>query len=101
MGIVHIPCTATAIIRGIVKRQLLPLTDPKNSLVGIGLNNAPHVYTSLAGLFDVTVMLNMNNASYLMHTELAQWEWTAFGGLLAGVARDKSAFIVTAAFVCF
>ena len=101
MGIVHIPRSAAAIIRGMAKRQLSPLSDHEKSLVGIGPNNPPHVYTSRAGLFDVDVMMHMNNASYLTHAELARWEWSAFGGVLAGTARDKAAFIVTAATVRF
>ena len=32
--------------RGTIKRQLSPLSDDEKSLVGIGLNNPPHVYTS-------------------------------------------------------
>ena len=99
MGIVHIPRTAAAVIRGAAKRHLSSLSDKEKSHVGIGLNNPPHVYTSRAGMFDVDIMMHMNNASYLSHAELARWEWTAFGGLLAGSVRDKAAFIVTAATV--
>ncbi|KAL3792647.1 hypothetical protein ACHAW5_005101 [Stephanodiscus triporus] len=83
------------------KRQFSPLSDHEKSLVGIGPNNPPYVYTSRAGLFDVDIMWHMNNASYLNHAELARWEWTAFTGLLAGSRRDKTPFIVTAATVRF
>ena len=46
MGIIHIPRTIAAACRGTIKRQLSPLSDDEKSLVGIGLNNPPHVYTS-------------------------------------------------------
>lgn len=82
MGIVHIPRTIAAIVRGITKRRLSPLSEKEKSLVGVGINNPPHIYTSRAGLFDVDLMFHMNNASYLTHAELARWEWTAFGGTL-------------------
>ena len=101
MGIVHIPRTAAAILRGTLKRRLSPLSDVEKSLVGMGPTNPPHVYSSRAGLLDVDVMLHMNNASYLTHAELARWEWTAFGGTLAANLRTKSYFIVAASMVRF
>mmetsp|Transcript_3031 Transcript_3031/g.6645 ORF Transcript_3031/g.6645 Transcript_3031/m.6645 type:complete len:219 (+) Transcript_3031:183-839(+) len=101
MGIVHIPRTAAAVFKGLAKRQLSPLSDHEKSLVGIGSNHPPHVYSSRAGLFDVDLMFHMNNASYLTHAELARWEWTAFGGTLAANLRTQSYFIVTASMIRF
>jgi acyl-CoA thioesterase FadM len=101
MGIVHIPRTIAAITRGMVKRRLSPLSENEKSLVGVGLNNPPHIYSSRAGLFDVDLMFHMNNASYLTHAELARWEWTAFGGTLAESMRSASPFIVSASFIRF
>ena len=101
MGIVHIPRTIAAIVKGIAKRQLSPLTEKEKSLVGVGLKNPPHIYSSRAGLFDVDLMFHMNNASYLTHAELARWEWTAYGGTLAESFRSASPFIVSASFIRF
>jgi acyl-CoA thioesterase FadM len=101
MGIVHIPRTAAAIAKGYIKRRMSPLSDREKSLVGLGFQQPPYVYTSRAGLFDVDVMLHMNNASYLTHAELARWEWTAFGGTLDANIRSKSYFIVTASMIRF
>lgn len=101
MGVVHIPRTAAAIAKGYIKRRLSPLSDTEKALVGIGLKNQPYVYSSRAGLFDVDVMLHMNNASYLTHAELARWEWTAFNGTLDANIRSKSFFIVTASMIRF
>jgi acyl-CoA thioesterase FadM len=101
MGVVHIPRTIAAIVRGMTKRRLSPLSDNEKSLVGVGLNNPPHIYSSRAGLFDVDLMFHMNNASYLTHAELARWEWTAFGGTLAESMRSSSPFIVSASFIRF
>ena len=101
MGIVHIPRTAAAVVKGYMKRRMSPLSDTEKSLVGLGFNQPPHVYTSRAGLFDVDIMLHMNNASYLTHAELARWEWTAFGGTLEANIRSKSYFIVAASMIRF
>lgn len=101
MGIIHVPRTIAAIARGVTKRRLSPLSDKEKSLVGVGPNNLPHIYSSRAGLFDVDLMFHMNNASYLTHAELARWEWTAFGGTLAESIRLKSPFIVSASFIRF
>lgn len=101
MGIVHIPRTAAAIAKGYWKRRMSPLSNTEKSLVGLGFNQPPHVYTSRAGLFDVDVMLHMNNASYLTHAELARWEWTAFGGTLEANIKSKSYFIVAASMIRF
>ncbi|KAL7548040.1 hypothetical protein ACHAWF_011327 [Thalassiosira exigua] len=101
MGVVHIPRTSFAAARGYLKRRSSPLTDKEKRLVGIGAKNPPHVYTSRAGLFDVDLMLHMNNASYLTHAELARWEWTAFTGMLGAALRTKTFFIVTASMVRF
>jgi acyl-CoA thioesterase FadM len=101
MGLIHIPRTATAIAKGFIKRRLSPLSDTDKSLVGLGFQNQPYVYTSRAGLFDVDLMLHMNNASYLTHAELARWEWTAFNGTLEANLRSKSFFIVAASMIRF
>jgi len=101
MGIVHIPRTIAAVVRGMTKRRLSPLSENEKSLVGVGLKNPPHIYSSRAGLFDVDLMFHMNNASYLTHAELARWEWTAFGGTLAESMRSSSPFIVSASFIRF
>ena len=98
MGLVHVPRTAAAVLKGTIKRHLSPLTDKEKMLVGIGKDN-PHVYTSRAGIFDVDIMFHMNNASYLSHAEYARWEWSAFSGLMSKSFRDKAPFIVTGAFV--
>ncbi len=101
MGIVHIPRTIAAIVKGMVKRRLSPLSDTEKSSIGVGLKNPPHIYSSRAGLFDVDLMFHMNNASYLTHAELARWEWTAFGGTLAESFNSASPFIVSASFIRF
>ena len=101
MGIVHVPRTVFAIAKGYFKRRTSPLPDAKKSLVGIGFKQPPYVYSSHAGLFDVDVMLHMNNASYLTHAELARWQWTAFGGTLEANIRSKSYFIVAASMIRF
>lgn len=101
MGIVHIPRTAAAVLKGIAKRRLSPLSEQEKSLVGIGLNHPPHVYSSRAGVFDVDLMFHMNNASYLTHAELARWEWSAFNGTLAANLATKSYFIVSASMIRF
>jgi len=97
MGIIHIPRTIAASIRGAVKRHLSPLSDHEISLVGT--SEVPHIYTSRAGIFDVDLMGHMNNASYLQHAELARWEWSAFGKSLLPAFRTKSFFIVTASMI--
>ncbi|EED94502.1 predicted protein [Thalassiosira pseudonana CCMP1335] len=101
MGLVHLPRTAFAVARGYMKRQISPLSDSEKSLVGLGFQHPPHVYSSHAGLFDVDIMLHMNNASYLTHAELARWEWSAFGGTLDANLKSKSFFIVTASMIRF
>ncbi|KAK1740815.1 hypothetical protein QTG54_008910 [Skeletonema marinoi] len=97
MGIIHIPRTVAASLRGVVKRKLSPLSDKDISLVGT--IDVPHIYTSRAGIFDVDLMGHMNNASYLNHAELARWEWSAFGGSLAQAFKTRSFFIVTASMI--
>lgn len=101
MGIVHIPRTAVAVAKGLVKRRISPLTESEKSVIGVGMSNAPHVYTSRAGAFDVDIMFHMNNASYLTHAELARWEWSAFNGTLSECFRTNSFFIVTASMLRF
>lgn len=96
MGIIHIPRTIAASVRGAVKRRLSPLSDQEISLVGI---SQPHIYSSRAGIFDVDLMGHMNNAAYLQHAELARWEWSAFGGSLSQAIKTKSFFIVTASII--
>lgn len=96
MGIIHIPRTIAASVRGAVKRRLSPLSDQEISSVGI---SQPHIYSSRAGIFDVDLMGHMNNAAYLQHAELARWEWSAFGGSLAHAINTKSFFIVTASII--
>lgn len=96
MGIIHIPRTIAASVRGAVKRRLSPLSDQEISLVGI---SKPHIYSSRAGIFDVDLMGHMNNAAYLQHAELARWEWSAFGGSLSQAVKTKSFFIVTASII--
>ena len=90
MGLIHIPRTIAASIRGVVKRRLSPLSDQD---VGI---SKPYIYSSRAGIFDVDIMGHMNNAAYLQHAEYARWEWSAFGGSLARAFQTNSFFIVTA-----
>ncbi|KAL7500417.1 hypothetical protein ACHAWT_008891 [Skeletonema menzelii] len=90
MGIIHIPRTIAASIRGAVKRHLSPLSDQD-----IGISK-PYIYSSKAGIFDIDAMGHMNNAAYLQHAEFARWEWSAFGGSLAQAFKTKSFFIVTA-----
>ncbi|KAK1740828.1 acyl-CoA thioesterase [Skeletonema marinoi] len=97
MGIIHIPRTIAAALRGAIKRRLSPLSDQEISLVGT--KDVPHIYSSRAGLFDVDLMGHMNNASYLQHAELARWEWSSFGGSLAQSFKTKSFFIVTASMI--
>ena len=99
MGIIHIPRTIAASLRGVVKRKLSPLSDKDISLVGT--IDVPHIYTSRAGIFDVDLMGHMNNASYLQHAELARWEWSAFGGSLVQAFKTQSFFIVTASMIRF
>ncbi|KAL7521382.1 hypothetical protein ACHAWX_006053 [Stephanocyclus meneghinianus] len=101
MGIVHIPRTFAAIAKGYWKRRTSPLSDREKSLVGLGFQQPPYVYTSRAGLFDVDVMFHMNNASYLTHAELARWEWSSFGGILDANLKSRSYFIVTASMIRF
>ena len=101
MGIVHIPRTAAAVAKGYIKRRMSPLSDHEKSLIGLGFQQPPYVYSARAGLFDVDVMLHMNNASYLTHAELARWEWSAFGGALEANIRSQSFFIVTASMIRF
>ena len=97
MGIIHIPRTIAASLRGAVKRRLSPLSEQEMSLVGTP--DVPHIYTSRAGMFDVDLMGHMNNAAYLQHAELARWEWSAFGGSLAQAFKTRSFFIVTASMI--
>ncbi|KAL9185375.1 hypothetical protein ACHAXT_003152 [Thalassiosira profunda] len=101
MGLVHGPRTVAAVCRGLARRRLSPLSDTEKALVGVGTSNPPHVYSARAGLFDVDLMLHMNNASYLTHAELARWEWTAYNGTLGANFRSQSFFIVTASFIRF
>jgi len=101
MGIVHIPRTVAASLRGYLKRRLSPLPENEASLIGFGPNRPPHIYKSRAGLFDIDLMGHMNNASYLTHAELARWEWSAANGVLSKCIKSKTFFIVTASTVRF
>ena len=77
MGIIHVPRTMAASLRGAVKRRISPLSD--REIARVGTIEAPHIYTSRAGIFDVDIMGHMNNASYLQHAELARWEMASSG----------------------
>jgi len=93
MGLVHTPRVIVSVIKGLYQRNVKTLP-----MLGIGPSN-PHIYTSRAGMFDVDYLGHMNNAAYLQHAELARWEWTAECGLLQGMVKAKSAYIVTGAAV--
>jgi len=99
MGIIHIPRTIAASLRGAIKRRFSPLSDQEISLVGTC--DVPHIYSSRAGILDVDAMGHMNNASYLQHAELARWEWGAFGGSLAQSLKTQTFFLVTASMIRF
>ena len=101
MGLVHIPRTFAAAIKGGIQRYRCPLSDDAKSLVGIGLNNPPHIYSARAGIFDVDVMFHMNNASYLNHAELARWQWSSYRGTLFDSFRASTYFIVSGYMVRF
>jgi YbgC/YbaW family acyl-CoA thioester hydrolase len=84
--LIHVPRVALAIIRGRAQRAHAP--------PGVGLTT-PHVYAARAGpFFDIDSFGHMNNASYLVHCELARWELTAASGLLEYSMRERCAFIV-------
>lgn len=84
--LIHIPRVALAILRGRAQRAQAP--------PGVGFQT-PHVYSARAGpFFDVDGFGHMNNASYLVHCELARWELTAASGLLEYSMRERCAFIV-------
>jgi len=100
MGLVHIPRTFAAAIKGSIQRYRCPLDDATKSLVGIG-KHPPHIYSARAGIFDVDVMFHMNNASYLNHAELARWQWSAYRGTLFDSFRESTYFIVSGYMVRF
>src|SRR5210317_463668 len=99
MGIIHVPRTIAASLRGAVKRRISPLSDQE--IARVGTIEAPHIYTSRAGIFDVDIMGHMNNASYLQHAELARWEMASFAGFLTAGFKTKTFFIVTSSMLRF
>ena len=55
----------------------------------------PHVYTARCSLLlDTDVYAHMNNASYLVHCELARWQMGAETGALRTMASEGLAFVV-------
>ena len=94
MGLVHTPRVIASVIQGLYKRH----THGLQASVGIGAAN-PHRYIARAGVFDIDYLGHMNNAAYLQHAELARWELTAENGLLHGMIKAKTAYVVTGAVV--
>ncbi|KAH9254443.1 hypothetical protein BASA81_007556 [Batrachochytrium salamandrivorans] len=56
-------------------------------------NVLAHTYRSRAGLFDIDVNLHLNNASLILQTEFARWNWMAQNGLLVHAVKNRWVFL--------
>ena len=97
MGLLHIPRVALSCARGYYLRRTA-VEDANVDMLGVGPTNA-HVYNGKCGLFDIDGFGHMNNASYLVHAELARWEMSAANGSLDVNMSQQCAFIMTGAAV--
>lgn len=52
-----------------------------------------HTFQSRAGLFDIDVNLHLNNASLILQTEFARWNWMAQNGLLVHAVKNGWMFL--------
>mmetsp|Transcript_4134 Transcript_4134/g.9380 ORF Transcript_4134/g.9380 Transcript_4134/m.9380 type:complete len:215 (+) Transcript_4134:79-723(+) len=96
MGLLHIPRVALSCARGYYLRRTSE--EASINLLGIGPSNA-HVYNGRCGLVDIDGFGHMNNASYLVHAELARWEMSAANGSLGANISEQCAFLVAGAAV--
>lgn len=94
MGLLHIPRVALSCARGYYLRRTAAESKAKVNILGVGPSNA-HVYDGRCGLFDIDGFGHMNNASYLVHAELARWEMSAANGSLGANMSQQCAFLVT------
>lgn len=78
--VLHNTRIAGTVAMGLLRRK----TQPPPA--GLGL---PHVYRARAGFLDLDGYLHLNNGAYLLHAELARWNWMAHAGLLPFVAKRK------------
>ena len=114
MGLIQVPRVAMAVVRGYGRRDVGP---------GAGVAS-PFVTSGRCGLFDLDIYGHsegppptdvwracsqhtsfscsphaVNNASYLVHFELARWELFAANGMLSTAMREKAAFVISTAAV--
>ena len=63
---------------------------------------ATHIYRArVNALFDIDQFLHMNNASYLVHLELARWEMGVATGFATHLVGSGASFVVASAFTRF
>ena len=91
MVLLHVPRVCWSIVRGLAQQR-----GAVGRPAHYGFSReAPHVYHArVNALLDADQFLHMNNASYLVHAELARWEMGMAGGQAVGTARMGAAFIV-------
>eukprot|EP00978_Attheya_sp_CCMP212_P019062 scaffold52940_cov41-Attheya_sp.AAC.1 len=110
MGIVHIPRVVASCVKGAYARHAAAAavaatgtTSSTNNkqddlvrTIGTSPDN-PHVYRARVGLFDVDAFNHLNHASYLVHAELARWEWSATVAPILPMVKEQALFLVTGA----
>jgi Thioesterase-like superfamily len=87
MVLLHVPRVLSTCLRG----ALLPAKM-----------GATHIYRArVNALLDIDQFLHMNNASYLVHLELARWEMGVATGFATHLGRSGASFVVASAFTRF
>jgi acyl-CoA thioesterase FadM len=116
MGIIHIPRVVASCVKGAYARHAAaaavattgmntttnngtrPTTTGTRQVVSIGTSpENPHVYRARVGLFDVDAFNHLNHASYLVHAELARWEWSATLAPILPMVKEQALLLVTGA----
>eukprot|EP00550_Attheya_septentrionalis_P000383 CAMPEP_0198293140 /NCGR_PEP_ID=MMETSP1449-20131203/15806_1 /TAXON_ID=420275 /ORGANISM="Attheya septentrionalis, Strain CCMP2084" /LENGTH=226 /DNA_ID=CAMNT_0043992623 /DNA_START=34 /DNA_END=710 /DNA_ORIENTATION=+ len=107
MGIVHIPRVVASCVKGAYARRAAAAAvaatgtngtkqDDLVRTIGTSPDN-PHVYRARVGLFDVDAFNHLNHASYLVHAELARWEWSATVAPILPMVKEQALILVTGA----
>lgn len=82
-----------AIAKGLWKRHVLSLKSSSDT-GGFNGITAPHVYRARCTAFDADLNLHLNNASLILRSEFARWNWIAESGLLPEVAKRRWLFFI-------
>ena len=87
MVLLHVPRVLSTCLRGALQPSKM---------------GATHIYRArVNALLDIDQFLHMNNASYLVHLELARWEMGVATGFATHLGRSGASFVVASAFTRF